>query len=159
MVMSHSHPFIFFFFRPPRRLPTRLPAGKILDKKHKIYYTIRTMVDVQRTAQLAHAAAAAAVRSERVCRSGHWPAIRRTQAAGQHEVGRLQGPSHGCSYRGREAAIVPAAEMPSDSSEQRRHHPFSDNCLGTVSPAGSRKQRSCRSSGAKDKEGSRTVGS
>ena len=24
--------------------------------------------------------------SERVCRSGHWSAIRRTQAAGQHEV-------------------------------------------------------------------------
>ena len=101
------------------------------------------MVDVQRLAQLAYAAAAAAVRSERVCRSGHWPAIRRTQAAGQHEVGRLHGPSHGCSYRGRETAIVPAAEMPSDSSEQRRHHPFSDNSLGTVSPADSRKQRSC----------------
>jgi len=65
------------------------------------------MVDVQRTAQLAYAAAAAAaVKSERVCRSGHWPAIRRTQAAGQHEVGRLQGPSHGCSYRVRETAIV-----------------------------------------------------
>ena len=29
-----------------------------------------------------------------------------TQAAGQHEVGRLQGPSHGCSYWGREIAVL-----------------------------------------------------
>jgi len=57
--------------------------------------------------QLAHAAAAAAaVRSKRVCQSGHQPAICRTQAAGQHEVGRLQCPSHGCSYRSREIAIL-----------------------------------------------------
>ena len=57
--------------------------------------------------QLAHAAAAAAaVRSKRACQSGHQPAIRRTQAAGQHEVGRLQGLSHGCRYRSREIAIL-----------------------------------------------------
>ena len=41
------------------------------------------------------AAAAAAVKSERVCRSGHWPAIRCTQSP-------------------------PVALMPSDSSEQRQ---------------------------------------
>ena len=64
---------------------------------------------MQRVAQLAYAAAAAAaaaVKSERVCRSGHQPVIRRTQPAGQHEVGRLQGPSHGCSYRDREMASL-----------------------------------------------------
>jgi len=32
--------------------------------------------------------------------------------------GRLHGPSHGCSYRGRETAVL---IMPDDSSEQRRH--------------------------------------
>jgi len=44
--------------------------------------------------------------NERVFRFGREPAIRRTQAAGQHEVIRLQGPSHGCSYRGREVVIL-----------------------------------------------------
>jgi len=45
-------------------------------------------------------------RASEFWRPGHKPAIRHTQAAGQHEVGRLHGPSHGCSYRGRAIAIL-----------------------------------------------------
>jgi len=99
------------------------------------------MVDVQRTAQLAYAAAAAAVKSERVCWSGHKPAIRRTQAAGQHEVGWLQGLSHGCSYRGREIAILlrlrcqaTTAGRDITASQPSERIAFSDDCLGTLSP-------------------------
>jgi len=116
------------------------------------------MVDVQRTAQLAYAAAAAAaaaVKSERVCWSGHKPAIRRTQAAGQHEVGWLQGLSHGCS----EIAILlrlrcqaTTAGRDITASQPSERIAFSDDCLGTLSPACSRKQAAAAQA-AKSKDG------
>jgi len=83
-----------------------------------LYYAHK--LDVQRLAQLAHAAAAAAVRNEQVCMSGHQSAIRRSQAAGQHELGLLQAPSHGCSYWGREIHVAILLRLRAETSHVLR---------------------------------------
>jgi len=83
-----------------------------------LYYAHK--LDVQRLAQLAHAAAAAAVRNEQVCMSGHQSAVRRSQAAGQHEFGLLQAASHRCSYWGREIHVAILLRLRAETSHVLR---------------------------------------
>jgi len=78
------------------------------------------MVDVQRLDQLAYAtAAAAAAVSEIVGLDTSQPVV-----ALKQQVGRLQGPSDGCSYWGREIAILLRWRCQVTTMSRDRHHTF-----------------------------------